>query len=49
LVARNGAAELAISKIFEHPEIEYIHVRHGEAGCFIAHVTRIQPRANALT
>jgi len=45
----DGAAELAISKIFEHPEIEYIHVRHGEAGCFIAHVARIQPRANAPT
>lgn len=36
----DGAAESAIARIFEQPEVEYIHVRHGEAGCFIAHISR---------
>ncbi|MGH9746894.1 MAG: DUF1203 domain-containing protein [Candidatus Acidiferrales bacterium] len=36
----DGAAEAAIAKIFQDPAVEYIHVRHGEAGCFIAHVAR---------
>jgi hypothetical protein len=36
----DGAAEAAIARIFEQPQVEYIHVRHGEAGCFIAHINR---------
>ena len=36
----DGAAETAITRIFDQPEVEYIHVRHGEAGCFIAHINR---------
>ena len=36
----DGAAEAAIARIFAQPEVEYIHVRHREAGCFIAHINR---------
>jgi hypothetical protein len=36
----DGAAEPAIARIFKDPNVEYIHVRHGDAGCFIAHITR---------
>jgi hypothetical protein len=36
----DGAAETAIEKIFQLPTVEYIHVRHGQAGCFIAHISR---------
>jgi hypothetical protein len=36
----DGAAEAAITRIFDQPDVEYIHVRHGEAGCFIAHINR---------
>ena len=36
----DGAAEAAIARIFDQPEVEYIHVRHGQAGCFIARVNR---------
>ena len=38
--ANDGGAEAAIARIFEQSEVEYIHVRHGEAGCFIAHINR---------
>jgi hypothetical protein len=36
----DGLAEAAIAKIFHLPAVEYIHIRHGQAGCFIAHVNR---------
>jgi hypothetical protein len=36
----DGAAEAAITRVFDEPTVEYIHVRHGQAGCFIAHVAR---------
>ena len=36
----DGAAETAIEKIFQLPAVEYIHVRHAQAGCFIAHISR---------
>jgi hypothetical protein len=36
----DGAAEAAIARIFAQPEVEYIHIRHGEAGCFIANISR---------
>ena len=36
----DGAAEAAIAKVFADPSIEYIHIRHGQAGCFIAHIAR---------
>ena len=36
----DGTAETAIEKIFQLPAVEYIHVRHGQAGCFIAHISR---------
>ena len=37
----DGAAEAAIAKLFDEPGVEYIHVRHGEAGCFIAYIRRL--------
>jgi Protein of unknown function (DUF1203) len=36
----DGAAEEAIAAIFNNPAVEYIHLRHGQAGCFIAHISR---------
>ena len=36
----DGSAEAAIAKIFDQPTVDYIHVRHGEAGCFIAQINR---------
>jgi hypothetical protein len=36
----DGAAEPAIARLFDRPEVGYIHVRHGEAGCFIAQIDR---------
>lgn len=45
VVARARAAgyriEKAIDELFEHPEVRYVHIRNAEAGCFIAHVTRV--------
>lgn len=34
------SAELALDELFATPGVEYAHVRHGEAGCFIARVDR---------
>lgn len=39
------AVESAIEKIFQQPAVDYIHIRHGQAGCFIAQINR----ANAYT
>jgi len=36
----DGVVEEAIARIFNEPTVEYIHVRHGQAGCFIAHIAR---------
>lgn len=30
----------ALNELFADPEVEYVHVRHGEAGCHIARVSR---------
>jgi hypothetical protein len=45
---RTEAAELAIQKIFQQPDVDYIHVRHGDAGCFIAQIDRAIVEAAAL-
>jgi hypothetical protein len=37
---RNGAAEQAIARILQQLSVDYIHVRHGQAGCFIAQINR---------
>jgi uncharacterized protein DUF1203 len=37
---RDGAVEAAIARMFDQATVEYIHVRNGEAGCFIAHIER---------
>lgn len=37
---RAGAAESAIENIFQLASVRYIHIRHGEAGCFIAQIDR---------
>jgi hypothetical protein len=36
----NADVEGAIERLFAYPDIEYIHVRNAEAGCFIARVER---------
>lgn len=33
-------ADAALAELFADPDVEYIHVRHGEAGCHIARVNR---------
>lgn len=33
-------ADAALDELFMNPDVEYIHVRHGEAGCHIARVSR---------
>lgn len=33
-------AESSLDRLFAAPGVEYVHVRHGEAGCFIARVDR---------
>ncbi|MGA8143452.1 MAG: DUF1203 domain-containing protein [Candidatus Acidiferrales bacterium] len=38
----DGAAEAAIARIFENSLVEYVHLRHDEAGCFIAHIARVR-------
>ena len=30
----------ALDELFKNPEVDYLHVRHGEAGCHIARVDR---------
>lgn len=39
---RTGGAEVeaAVSRLLEHPAVRYLHVRHGEAGCYIARIER---------
>ena len=35
-----GAAEPAIAELFESPDVDFLFLRHGEAGCHIAQVQR---------
>ena len=37
----DGEADEAIEKLLANPAVRYVHVRHTEAGCFIAQVNRI--------
>lgn len=39
-VEPNGNAENAIRRLFDRPEIDYIHVRNTEAGCYMFRVDR---------
>ena len=32
----------ALAELFGHPDVDYLHVRHGDAGCHITRVNRIQ-------
>jgi len=36
--------EAAIGRLFANPNVDYIHVRNTEAGCFVAHVSRLDTR-----
>ncbi|MDP9122466.1 MAG: DUF1203 domain-containing protein [Acidobacteriota bacterium] len=50
LVAREPATgdglDAAIARLFAHPAIDYIHVRNGGAGCYIARLDRPQDPAD---
>ena len=37
----DGQVEEALDRLLSHPEVEYVHVRNTEAGCFIALVERV--------
>lgn len=38
----DGDVDLLIPKIFDsHPELEYLHARNAEAGCFICRIERV--------
>ena len=34
----DGCVEDALNELLAGPRVEYVHIRHGEAGCFIARV-----------
>jgi len=36
----NGNVELAIERLFAHPDVDYIHVNNTEAGCFDFRIER---------
>jgi hypothetical protein len=36
----DGNAEAIISQFFDNPEVEYIHLRDGESGCYYARIER---------
>jgi hypothetical protein len=38
-------AETVMSRMFEEHAAEYVHIRNGEAGCFMARVSRAQGSA----
>ena len=38
---RDDRVEQAAERLFDDPTVEYIHVRNTEAGCFIAHLARV--------
>jgi len=37
----NGEADVAIEKLLANSAVQYVHIRHSEAGCFIAQVNRV--------
>jgi hypothetical protein len=39
-LVENGEVERVIDRLFAHPEVEYIQMRNGEAGCFMARIER---------
>lgn len=36
----DGNFEDRVENLFQNPQVLYIHLRNGEAGCFIAHIER---------
>lgn len=38
----NDEVELLIGKLFERPEIAFVHIRNAEAQCFIAQAARVE-------
>ncbi|HEY0782242.1 MAG TPA: DUF1203 domain-containing protein, partial [Thermoanaerobaculia bacterium] len=36
----NGDVDSAVARLFAHAAVEYLHVRNGEAGCYIARIER---------
>jgi hypothetical protein len=40
LTFEGPCADAALAALFANPEVEYVHVRHGEAGCHITRVSR---------
>ena len=38
---RRGEEASVLTQLLARPNVEFIHLRHGEAGCFIARVDRI--------
>ncbi len=49
IVARARASgyriEEAVETLFERHEVKYVHARNAEAGCFIAHISRVHEEA----
>jgi hypothetical protein len=39
----NGEADEAIETMLANSAVRYLHIRHSEAGCFIAQVNRVAP------
>ena len=44
--AAGGDIESAVSRLLEHPAVQYLHVRHGEAGCYIARIERVSVQSD---
>jgi hypothetical protein len=38
----NGKAGEVVETLLANPAVRYLHVRHTEAGCFIAQVNRVE-------
>jgi hypothetical protein len=41
----DGAFEERVASMFRNPQVRYIHLRNGEAGCFITRIERTRPAA----
>jgi Protein of unknown function (DUF1203) len=38
----DGNFEGRVEELFDNPQVDYIHLRNGEAGCFIARIERVK-------
>ena len=45
--AAGGEIEGVLSRLLEHAAVQYLHVRHGEAGCCIARIERVPAQSAA--